>query len=137
MKQLNCILLIDDDDEDNEYHQIVINRMGAAKTIKVAENGEEAITLLKDKEEPIPELIFLDINMPRMNGWEFLEEYKKLNFEKKQIIILMLTTSVNPADVERAKHIEEVTGYKVKPLTTEMLEEILRVILYKADHFRR
>ncbi len=117
--------MIDDDDEDNEYHQIVINRMGAAKTIKVAENGEEAIALLKDEQEPIPELIFLDINMPRMNGWEFLAEYRKLNFEKKQIIILMLTTSVNPADVERAKHIEEVTGYKVKPLTTEMLEEII------------
>ena len=125
MKKLNCILLIDDDEEDNEYHQIVINRAGVTDTIKVAENGEEALRLLKEAGEALPELIFLDINMPRMNGWEFLAEYKKLGLKKKQIIILMLTTSINPADIERAKKIEEVTGYQVKPLTTDMLGEII------------
>src|ERR1700761_5241318 len=125
MKKLNSILLVDDDDEDNEYHQIIINRMKAADKIYVAENGEEAIAFLKKENQELPELIFLDINMPRMNGWEFLAEYKKLSLSKKQIIILMLTTSVNPADMEKAKKIEEISGFRVKPLTASMMKEIL------------
>jgi len=124
-KKLNCILLVDDNDADNEYHQIVINRMGITDNICLAENGEEALAFLKKENQLLPELIFLDINMPRMNGWEFLEEYKKLDIDKKRVIILMLTTSANPADLERAKKIEEVTGFQVKPLTAAMLTEII------------
>ena len=128
-KKLSCILLVDDNDADNEYHQIVIERMSIAESIRVAENGEEALAFLKKSNEPVPELIFLDINMPRMNGWEFLEEYKKLGIGKHQIIILMLSTSANPADIARAKTIEEVTGFETKPLTPAMLTKIL------ADYF--
>jgi CheY-like chemotaxis protein len=125
IKKLDCILLIDDNDADNEFHQIIINRMGITDNIQVAEDGVEAITYLTSENNVMPELIFLDINMPRMNGWEFLEEYKKLGLKKKQIIILMLTTSVNPEDRERAQRIEEVTGFRVKPLTQAMFKEIL------------
>jgi CheY-like chemotaxis protein len=125
-KKLSCVLLIDDNDADNEYHQIVIERAGIADNIRIAENGFEALAYLKSEDQVAPELIFLDINMPKMNGWEFLEEYKRLGISKKQIIILMLTTSANPADLERAKKIEEVTGFKVKPLTKEMLAEIMK-----------
>ena len=127
--KLNCVLLIDDNEDDNEFHQIVINRMGITDNIQVAENGIEALKFLQTN-EILPELIFLDINMPKMNGWEFLEEYKKLNLNKKQVIILMLTTSVNPADMEKAKKIEEISGFKVKPLTTAMLTEIIE------EHFK-
>ena len=126
IKKLNCILLVDDNDADNEYHQIVIERMSITESIRVVENGEEALAFLTKESEPVPELIFLDINMPRMNGWEFLEEYKKLGLGKQQIIILMLTTSANPADVARARMIEEVTGFETKPLTPTMLTKILK-----------
>ena len=126
-KKLNCILLVDDNDADNEFHSIIIQKVGITDNIQIAEDGEEALEFLKKENQVMPELIFLDINMPRMNGWEFLEEYKQLNIKEKQIIIVMLTTSVNPADMERANKIAEVTGFKVKPLNAAMLTEILEL----------
>jgi CheY-like chemotaxis protein len=61
-----------------------------------------------------------------MNGWDFLEQYKDLDIKQKaKIVIVMLTTSGNPADREKAEYIEEVTGFKTKPLTEEMLTELL------------
>src|SRR5690349_10546394 len=97
-KKLNCVMLIDDNEDDNFFHKIVLKETGIAEYIKVAESGFEALDFLK-QENKIPELIFLDINMPKMNGWEFLEEYRKLNDEQKaRVIIIMLTTSLNPAD---------------------------------------
>ena len=129
-KKLNCILLVDDNHADNHFHRIIIKGMNIAEHIEVALNGMEAINFLNKENQTPPELIFLDINMPKMNGWEFLDAYKNLDAKQKsKVIIMMLTTSSNPLDVERAKQIEEVTGYEVKPLTEEMLNEIL------AQHF--
>jgi CheY-like chemotaxis protein len=125
-KKLECILLVDDDEEDNFYHKLVINRMDIAKRIEVAYNGLEALAYLQKENQVIPELIFLDINMPRMNGWEFLEKYKDLSpAQKSRITIMMLTTSANPDHIRKAQEIEEVTGYQTKPLSPEILNEIL------------
>lgn len=66
-KKLNCVLLIDDDHEDNRFHQIIIEEMNMAEKIEFALNGLEALDFLA-KQDHIPELIFLDINMPKMNG---------------------------------------------------------------------
>jgi len=61
-----------------------------------------------------------------MNGWEFLDEYKKLDASQKaEVVIIMLTTSLNPADKERAEKITEIRGFQTKPLTHEMLVEIV------------
>ena len=96
-KQLNCVLLIDDNDDDNFYHRIILNETGVTRHIEVAETGYQALNFLR-KVQQIPELIFLDINMPKMNGWEFLEHYRKLSLEQKnEAVIIMLTTSLNPA----------------------------------------
>lgn len=125
-RKLECILLIDDDHEDCFFHQLVINKMEITNSIQVAENGLEALKFLRQEGQVIPELIFLDINMPKMNGWEFLEEYKHLDPKQKaRITILMLTTSANPADLKRAQEMEDVTGYKTKPLSVAMLQDIL------------
>ena len=127
MKKMNCVLLVDDNDADNFFHQLVIEKLNITDTIEIAENGEEALQFLKKEDNCIPELIFLDINMPRMNGWEFLDEYKKIDDERKSsIIIIMLTTSVNPDDLERAKQISEVSGFEIKPLTAAMLENLIK-----------
>ena len=125
-KKLNCIMLVDDNPDDNFMHQYVINDMQVCERIEVALNGEEAIEYLRDKADTPPELIFLDINMPRMNGWEFIDEYKHLDAEKKsKVVIMMLTTSVNPSDRERAERIQEITGFETKPLIRENLQKIL------------
>jgi len=130
-RKLNCILLVDDDPDDNTFHQIIINEMDIANRIDIALNGLEALAYLKKENQLPPEIIFLDINMPKMNGWEFLEQYKDLDRQQKaKIVIMILTTSANPDHIQKAKEIEEVTGFETKPLTKEMLTEILN------DHFQ-
>ena len=88
-KKLNCILLIDDDPDDNFFHQVVIKQMDIVHRIDIANDGLEALSYLKDGQATPPELIFLDINMPRMNGWEFLAEYKHLNNGQKARAIII------------------------------------------------
>lgn len=126
-KKLNSILLIDDDPDDNYFHQIIINKMNIVNQIDIVINGIEAIAYLKNENINPPDLIFLDLNMPKMNGWEFLEQYKNLSISQKaKVLIVILTTSANPDDIKRAKEIEEVTGFETKPLTKELLTEILK-----------
>jgi CheY-like chemotaxis protein len=130
MKQkLNSILLIDDDKATNFMHTYLIKKTLVVDTVISKLNGEEAIAYLttkKDGEYPQPDLIFLDINMPVMNGWEFIEEYKKSNFSKKSVLIIMLTTSLNPIERKRAEKIEIISGFVTKPLTAEYLQDIVK-----------
>ena len=120
-------MLVDDNPDDNFYHEREIRKSNVVDSIIIKQNGMDAISYLKSKttgENAPPELIFLDVNMPGMNGWEFLTEYNKLDQElKSHVIIVMLTTSDNPADMEKAKG--SVTEYRTKPLTKEMMIEII------------
>jgi len=130
-RKLDCILLVDDSHEDNKYHEIIIREMDIVHRIEFALNGLEALAFLKKENQILPELIFLDINMPRMNGWEFMEEYKNLDAaQKARVVIMILTTSANPDDIKKAKEIEEITGFETKPLTREMMMGILN------EHFQ-
>jgi len=125
-KKLNCILLVDDDSEDNIYHKIILKNMDIVNCIDVVVNGVEALAYLNKENQIPPELIFLDLNMPKMNGWEFLEQYKYLDDKQKaRIVIMILTTSANPDHIKKAKEIKEVTGFETKPLTKEIMTEIL------------
>lgn len=129
MKKLNYIMLVDDNPDDNFFHERTIKKAGCARNVEIVDSGEKALEILKRKKElkeAFPDLLLLDINMPRMNGWEFMEEYGKLisHFDSKMVVII-LTTSSNPDDEERAKTISLISGFKVKPLTKEMLEDIL------------
>ncbi|MCO5949972.1 response regulator [Mucilaginibacter sp. RT5R15] len=74
--------------------------------------------------ENLPEVILLDLNMPVMDGWEFLDEFTKVPPAKK-IIIYIVTSSIDPADVEKAKQYEAISQYIVKPVTVDNLKEIL------------
>ena len=131
MKKINCILLVDDDESDNYFHKMVIQDAGVCNQIKVATDGRNALDYIKksgkanhSQELPKPNIIFLDINMPGMNGFEFLEEYQKLDENlKSEIVIVMLSTSVNPDDYKKAMGFEEVREFHNKPLTVELLQE--------------
>jgi CheY-like chemotaxis protein len=123
---LNCIMLVDDSEMDNYFHSEIIRRSGAAEEILVAENGPQALEIMSSGRSKRPDLIFLDINMPGMNGWEFLEAYQKLDSDQKaRTVIIMLSTSLNPADKQRAQELKGISGYRSKPLSKAMLEEII------------
>ena len=133
-KKLDCVLLVDDDEMTNFINQTVIERADVANKIDVALDGQEALEYLTcsgkysgTAKYPQPDLVFLDINMPRMTGWEFLEEYKNLEADQRaNVVVIMLTTSVNPDDGTRAKSTAEVADFRQKPLNNDMLMEILQ-----------
>ncbi len=133
-KQLNCILLIDDDEPTNFLNKMTLEQGSYARNVRVSQNGQEALDYLAScgdagngvSKNPRPDLIFLDINMPAMDGWEFLERYKQLPPEKKaDIVLIMLTTSLNPDDGARTRSMPEISGFENKPLRQVQLENIL------------
>ncbi|AMC10468.1 hypothetical protein Lupro_04015 [Lutibacter profundi] len=127
MKQaLNCILLIDDEEPVNYLHKLIIEQTGYVKNIVTMQNAKQALNLINSKEEEkLCRLIFLDINMPGMNGWEFLDKYNELDIKhREEVVIVMLTTSLDPDDREKAKNIKEIREFRSKPLTKGVLEEI-------------
>lgn len=133
-KKINCILLVDDSPADNEFHTIIINKAEVCNHVRVAEDGVKAIEYIMNSAKPVNEaeypkadIVFLDINMPRMNGFEFLEAYHALDTQYKSgIVIVMLTTSLNPDDRDRALNSGEVTEFQNKPLTKAMLDKIIQ-----------
>ncbi|MGW8121850.1 response regulator [Roseivirga echinicomitans] len=132
-KKLDCILLIDDDDATNFIHQIIIKKANVAERVISTLNGKQALQFLTNSgkyqghKNPIPALIFLDINMPVMDGWEFIEAYKELPENlRNEIVIVMITTSYDPDDKERALQITELNEFKKKPLTFEMLDRLIQ-----------
>ncbi|MCG8372167.1 MAG: response regulator [Balneolales bacterium] len=134
MKVFNLILLVDDSEEDNFFHRRVLLKANVTKHIVECIDGEDAILYLKkegkysdwNKTYHIPDIIFLDINMPKVDGFEFLEAYKALPAEIKEgLIIVMISTSQNPKDQEKAKSYNEVADFITKPLDEEQIKKII------------
>jgi len=123
-------MLIDDDVANNYLNKRTIGKLDCTEHIEVAKNGQIALELLEKGLKMghcLPELIFLDINMPVMDGWEFLEEFGKLEpFNAFQVKIIMLTTSLNPADRAKAENIKEISGFINKPLRESFVKQILK-----------
>ncbi|QDH78470.1 response regulator [Echinicola soli] len=128
-EKIKCVLLIDDDEPTNYINEIILKRTGYVDKIVTVQSGMAALEYLKsvdENENPRPELIFLDINMPGISGWDFLEEYKKLPpHQKAKNVVVMLTKSINLDDDEKSKTYQEISEYRSKPLTQDKISDII------------
>lgn len=132
MRKINTLCLIDDDSVYQYLTTKVISETRLVDLIKVFSNGQEAIDFFKsveDAREKLPDIILLDLTMPVMDGWEFLEEYVKLQptFNKK-IILFIVSSSIAPSDIIRARSISAVSDFIVKPVTKDKFMNILKSI---------
>lgn len=130
MKQFESAYVIDDDDTYQFIVQRTIEQTKLVKQIRVFSNGLEAIRFFEASlinGESLPDIILLDLTMPIMDGWGFLEDYVALRPRVgKKIIVYIVSSSINPVDVERARSISALTDYVVKPLTIEKFVELLQ-----------
>jgi CheY-like chemotaxis protein len=128
----HAVLLIDDNEIDNFINQKMIKSSKFSERIYVNTSARSAMEFLNNlaraegiSTEFIPKVIFLDINMPIMDGFQFLEEFDKLpETLKSGIKIAMLTTSINPSDLSRSSNDKRIVKYINKPLTAEHLKTI-------------
>lgn len=130
MRKFKTILLVDDEESTIFINKRLLIKANITENILVARNGKEALDTILDPNIKKPELVFLDINMPVMDGWEFLEEYEStISSEiKSQInIVIMVTTSLNPEDEKKAKKYSIVKSFLRKPLTMESLKMALNL----------
>lgn len=124
------ILLIDDRDDHNYLNEIIIEETGLFTSINAVTSGKEALEYIEltDKlllDKPFPDLIFLDINMPMMSGWEFLDGFERLAHKLHRVPkIYMLSTSTAVSDKERSTTYATVRGYVSKPLDEGVLTNI-------------
>jgi CheY-like chemotaxis protein len=130
MPPIRCILLVDDDPTTNYLNRKLLHRLAVSDQVQMASNGHEALAMLTAScttpDAPAcPALILLDVNMPVMNGFEFLDAYRQLPLAQQHaVVIIMLTTSLHPRDVQRAGTLP-VAGFLTKPLTAEKVTQLV------------
>jgi CheY-like chemotaxis protein len=121
-------MLVDDDEMDNIIHQKIIESNKFSEKVMVFHTGREALAYLRKNAksaENLPDLIFLDINMPIMDGFQFLEEFEHLDAQiLDKCKIIMLTSSISPRDIDRAASNRYVKKYLNKPLHSRHLQAI-------------
>ncbi|ADY31012.1 MULTISPECIES: response regulator [Cellulophaga] len=129
MKNHFNVCIIDDDDIYQFTIVKTIKALGLAKKIMVFSDGEEAKDFMLDNIKnnyELPDVIFLDNNMPIMDGFQFMEEYVKFKPQlDKKITVYMVSSSVDPVDIERANNVSEINGYIIKPIKPGQLKSII------------
>ncbi|WP_396145716.1 response regulator [Flavobacterium sp.] len=121
-----CVVLIEDDQAMNYYHQRLFVKQDFADEVLSYHSAKEALNGIKSLQQVTLLYIFLDLNMPQMDGWHFIEELEKLKFDSNtQIKLFVLSSSVNPNDMMKAKQNSAVTDYLSKPLSIETITNII------------
>jgi CheY-like chemotaxis protein len=129
-QNIENICIIDDDNIYINLISKIIKLKKLSTSVLVFNNGKEALdfflqSLQQEKNEKIPQIIFLDLNMPVMDGWEFLNEFSKIkNKIRKKIDLYVVSSSINTKDIERAKSIDIVSDYLTKPIKLNDFERI-------------
>lgn len=128
MQSINSVFLIDDEPMFNLINQKILQITNFADNVYCYADASIALNDLKQiiDSTPInfPGIIFLDINMPGMNGWEFLEEFNKFDIEiKNKCKVYMLTSSINPVDLSKSNNNNVIHGFIPKPLSIEKLAD--------------
>ena len=127
MKKIDIACIIDDDPIFIFGTKKIMELTHFCKSFMIFHNGKDALdnlTAIIKNGEKLPEMILLDINMPVMDGWQFLDEFTKEPAPKK-ILIYIVSSSIDPADLEKAKHYKAVSNYIVKPITIKKLKDLL------------
>jgi CheY-like chemotaxis protein len=122
--------IIDDDKLSLKLLTILISKNNFCDDIRSFFNAQAALDELKkncDENKNLPDAILLDLNMPVMDGWQFLDEFNHLTL-KKEIPIFIVTSSIDPADIEMAKNYKAVKYYINKPITAEKLAALCKII---------
>lgn len=118
------VVLVDDDNVILFLHKILLDRSKLPSPVSSFINGKKALDFLcNEKPTGIPYLILLDINMPEMNGWEFLEAIQNKDF-KEEVYVVMVTSSINRSDIETSKKYPQVIDYLEKPLSKEICDKL-------------
>jgi len=122
------ISIVDDDPLFQYVTKRMIDKLLSNYNLLQFTDGSQAIAYIRENlenAENLPQLIFLDINMPGLNGWQFLEEFRTLQISNYFPVIYMASSSTDSTDINKAKTYEELFGYIVKPISREELGEIL------------
>lgn len=128
--------MIDDDEINNFIAQKLISKSLIDTKITVFTNGEDGLSFLKkgiNNESNLPDIIFLDLNMPTMNGWDFLDIYEKdiLPFIIKKTIIHIISSSVYRNDILKAENYNFIDKFISKPLSVDKIKELLEQLVQK------
>lgn len=132
MNKVNACCIIDDDPIFIYGTKRIMRQLNFSDNIMVFHNGQDAIagiSKLNRPEQLLPDVIFLDLNMPIMDGWGFLDEFEKLSDHNlNKIVIYIISSSEDPRDLERVKSHRQVSNYILKPITPNDLEAVLTAI---------
>lgn len=123
--QVDLAMLIDDSDVDLFIQKRFIEIAGFAKNIKAYNSPVQAITYLQESDSLIPQIIFLDLNMPDMDGFGFLDKFVELPEKTRELVkVVVLTSSSNHMDKKRAETYTSVTNFLSKPLSVDALKAL-------------
>lgn len=126
---IGVAMTVDDDHFDQMLSKRVLDRSGAVQTLLQFHKPEEALEFLRRKDRPDVDIILLDVNMPRMNGFEFLEAATRHHGDDfAKCVVVMLTTSLDPKDQERANGFSVVKDYLTKPLVAEDVPRLVELV---------